>query len=230
MTLRSSAAHLLPIDPDGSWFPTATNGGPIGAKTMTETFATDNNNNRRAPDRLGMATEPSTNWRSFAKNMTAERRAMLAKELKLPTSALEAIPLLGWINHGRDEEFYSFPEMNASGRVIGIMRRFRQKPGEKAAEKKAMLGGKRGLTIPIGWRDLPGPVFAPEGQSNSAARSACGLAAIGRPSNSGGVDFLEQLFRPLPADRSLILVGDNDKKPHSDEWPGKEARRPSRRC
>ncbi|WP_171475045.1 hypothetical protein [Frigoriglobus tundricola] len=49
-----------------------------------------------------------------------------------------------------------------------------------------MPGSKRGLTLPTGWRDRPGPVFVVEGPTDAAALTAAGLAAVGRPSNAGG--------------------------------------------
>lgn len=44
---------------------------------------------------------------------------------------------------------------------------------------------------------------------------------IGRPSNSGGLILLTEMFNECP-DRDVIVVGENDKKPNG-EWAGRAA-------
>jgi hypothetical protein len=53
------------------------------------------------------------------------------------------------------------------------------------------------------------------------ALTALGLSAVGRPSNTGGSSALVELFRPLPPDRPLIIVGERDRKADG-AWPGRE--------
>jgi hypothetical protein len=48
-----------------------------------------------------------------------------------------------------------------------------------------------------------------------------GLAVVGRPSNTGGVELLAELFRALPASRDLLIVGENDAKTDGS-WPGRD--------
>lgn len=156
-----------------------------------------------------------TDWRAtaerFAANLDAGRRAGLAAALRLPVEALDRLPLIGWKG---DENCWTFPECDPAGRVVGITRRF---PDGK---KMMMAGGRRGLTLPAGWRDRPGPVFVVEGPTDAVAMSHAGLCCIGRPSNSGGADLLAELLADWPADRPVILTGENDRKADGS-WPGK---------
>ncbi len=162
------------------------------------------------------SSKPAKDWPAeaakFAANLTDAARGELARELGLPLAALEAFPLLGWHT---EEECWTFPEHDAGGRIIGITRRGRD------GAKRMMPGGHRGLYIPAGWQDRPGPVFVPEGASDVLSLALCGLAAIGRPSNTGGGDQLAEALRDLPTGRPIVMLGENDAKPDG-KWPGKE--------
>jgi hypothetical protein len=127
-------------------------------------------------------------------------------------------PGLGdWRGEVGTSDALTFPEWDASGRIIGISTRTILLPddrqrGEKAA-KLAMSGGWRGLTIPDTWR-APGALFICEGTSDALALSAAGLGCIGRPSNVGGVDLLAEVIRRhVPPDRVIVWLGENDRKP-----------------
>ena len=50
--------------------------------------------------------------------------------------------------------------------------------------------------------------------------TAAGLPAVGRPSNNGGTATLAKLFADWPADRGIVVVGENDRKKDGN-WPGK---------
>lgn len=150
----------------------------------------------------------------FAANLDPSRRKKLAELLKLPVEALEAIPQLGYSSTDHGGRCFMFPESDSGGKIIGINRRFRD------GSKKALKGSKRGLTIPKGWRDRPGPVFLVEGPTDTAAMIAAGLACIGRPSNTGGVKLLVELFKDLGPERPIIAVGENDQKSDGN-WPGR---------
>src|SRR5205085_334883 len=78
-------------------------------------------------------------------------------------------------------------------------------------------GSKRGLIIPEGWERRKGPVLLAEGASDTAALHALGLAAVGRPSNGGGVQALAELLRGC--DREVIVLGEFDPK-RDGTWPG----------
>lgn len=98
-----------------------------------------------------------------------------------------------------------FPERSGSGELIGLVTR--SPTGSKRSE------GRRGLTIPTA-QPGTGPLLIVEGQSDVAAALSMGLRAIGRPSNSGGVEHLATYL----ADRNerVIVLGENDRKRHSE--------------
>ena len=150
----------------------------------------------------------------FAANLDADRRKELAAKLGLPADALDALPLLGFSPDDSRGPCFTFAEMDAAGNVVGLNRRYCD------GSKKAMAGSKRGLTLPTGWRDRPGPVFVVEGPTDAAALTAAGLAAVGRPSNAGGVKLLAALVRDRDADRDILIVGENDQK-DAGAWPGR---------
>ena len=103
--------------------------------------------------------------------------------------------------------------------MIGVTERA---PGPGGRDTKKMrAGGSRGLTIPDGWIDRPGPVLLVEGPSDTLAATAAGLAAVGRPSNTGGVGHLAGLLAGMSADREILVVGENDRKDNGS-WPGRD--------
>lgn len=93
-------------------------------------------------------------------------------------------------------EYLAFPERDGLGTIIGYSLR--------AWKGKKLSAGRRGITIPLAitptTRRHIGPYYLVEGASDVLALLALGRNAIGRPSNVGGVEFLEQLFRRLPRD------------------------------
>ncbi len=181
-------------------------------------------------------TPPPKNWKSeaeqYAKRLTPELRAFLAGKLGLPVDALDAIPLLGYLGEikpgtfeGDDElptgHCWTFPEFDAFGRCTGINRRFSNN------RKKVLFGHSRGLTLPEGWRERPGPLLIVEGASDVLALTACGIACVGKPSNTGGAAHLADLLRTLPTEKSIVVVGEWDERPSKDDpektiWPGRD--------
>lgn len=149
--------------------------------------------------------------RRLANALTGELKAELARHLGLPDQALDALPLIGWSGSA-----WTFPECDASGRIIGISTR------DRASSKKMIKGGHRGLTIPVGWREKPGPVHSVEGVSDVLALTHAGLTVVGRPSNTGGVDLFAALLPNTPDDeRPVCVLGENDQKENGD-WPGRD--------
>ncbi len=149
---------------------------------------------------------------TFAANLDADRRGKLAAKLGLPADALDALPLLGFNPDDSGGACFTFAEFDAAAHVVGLNRRF------KDGSKKAMHGSKRGLTLPTGWRDRPGPVFVVEGPTDAAALFAAGLSAVGRPSNTGGVALLADLLRDLDPVREIVILGEHDQRVTG--WPG----------
>jgi hypothetical protein len=169
--------------------------------------------------------------RRYADNLTPDLRDELESRLGLPQDAFDAVPLLGYchvpvvlIDGVRaDPSHWTIPETDAAGRVIGIERRHRREYAEALdqSEKRSVLGGSRGLILPDGWRDRPGPTLNVEGATCCVAAHAAGLSVTSRPGSRAGLAHLAVLYKNFPADRDIIIVGENDRKADG-KWPGKE--------
>lgn len=153
----------------------------------------------------------------YASQITRDQKAALCRSLGLPEDALNCLPLLGSFIGPDGLPVYTFPEQDGAGSTIGINRRFPD------GAKKHMPGGGRGITLPNGWDDDSlSAMFIVEGPTDTAAMVAAGLKAIGRPSNRGGVQYLaEAIMAKIRPSRTIIVVGENDKKPDG-LWPGLE--------
>jgi hypothetical protein len=157
-----------------------------------------------------------TDWSALAGQyqaaLTSQLRDELAADLGVPAANL-ALLGVGW---REEEKCWTFPEHDAAGKVIGILRRPRD------GKKMLMAGGKRGLIIPSDWQQIDGPILLPEGPTDVLACRAMGLCAIGRPSNMAGVELLARLLRDVVSKRECIVIGDNDPKPTTGLWPGRD--------
>ena len=171
--------------------------------------------------RNGSQESKTGNWETdaqkFARNMAdaPQYREMLATSLRLPVDALDAMPLIGYRKATNEFVEFTFPEVNAANRLLGIATRV-EVDGKKA-EKRFVKGGKRGLTLPIGWRDRAGPLFVVEGPIDVLAMTAAGLTCIGRPSNAAGGKLLAEVCCEWAG--PIIIVGENDRK-DDGAWPG----------
>jgi hypothetical protein len=160
--------------------------------------------------------------------MTPERAAELAVALGVTPAALDALGV-GWATAddlramkasgaGWPEDppngAYAFPERDGDGRLVGFS--LRASDGRKGAPSGA-IGARRGLIVPTNLHDTTGLVLVVEGASDVAACLALGLAAVGRPSNAGGADYLRALLKR----RDVLIVGENDAKP-TGAWPGRD--------
>jgi hypothetical protein len=175
----------------------------------------------------GHSADHSIDWRAraerFAGDLKPEREIELAAALGLPVVALGELPLLGFCLTGphKDESgnnlgvCWTFPEVDAAASVIGLICRYRN------GQKKAWPQGKRGLTLPDHWRERSGPILVPEGQSDTLALVALSVSGVGRPSNMGGVEHLCSLLRDIPADRTIVVLGERDPN-DKGQWPGRE--------
>jgi hypothetical protein len=174
---------------------------------------------RRPRGRNGTGHAPAPDMgaqaRRFAAGLTPEARAELAGALGLPEAALAALPLLGFDPDDFHGPCWTFPEVDAGCRVVGITRRYRD------GSKKAAAGGHHGLHIPLAWADRDGPVYCPEGPSDVLTLTALGLPAVGRPSNMAGVGHLAELLKDVPGGRDIIILGEYDPKPDG-QWPGRD--------
>jgi len=164
------------------------------------------------------------NWTAeaekFAANLDPERKRKFVASLSLPPDALDVLPLVGYFPDDTAGPCFTFTEVNAAGTIIGISRRWKKGGGPGGHDKMMIAGGHRGLTLPNGWRERTGPVFVVEGPTDTAAMTAAGLSCVGRPGANMGAELLAELFRELPPDRDIIIVGENDEKPDG-KWPGR---------
>jgi hypothetical protein len=158
----------------------------------------------------------------YADNLTPELRRELAELLGLPESALAAL-CIGYQeqgphvddNHRPMGACWVLPETDANGTIVGLTCRYRD------GTKRACPGHQRGIIVPRNWEQNDGPILLPEGPSDTLALTALGLAAVGRPSNTGGVEHLVELLRNIPAERPIVVVGEFDPKPDG-QWPGRD--------
>jgi hypothetical protein len=161
--------------------------------------------------------------KTFVAQFSQASRDELAERLGLPESCFSALPLLGAYPRERNGACWIFPEVNGQGVLIGLTRRWRN--GQKAS----MLGSKRGICMPKGWHDGDGPIFMPEGASDTLTLVALGLNALGRPSDSAGTKHLVDALDSLDKTRSLVVLGENDAKADGS-WPGRDNARVTARA
>lgn len=143
--------------------------------------------------------------------MDDDRLTGLAGQLGVSPAALRAIGC-GW---HESQQCFTFPERDGDGNVIGVATRGLDR------RKGFLPGGQRGLTVPGGLDDRPDPLLIVEGATDVAACLTHGIAAVGRPNHSGGVDHLATLIQERPVGRDVIVVGENDAKAKDGSWPGR---------
>jgi hypothetical protein len=160
---------------------------------------------------------------------------LLAERLGLPVEALTTPLHLGvrlvnrlkpddgtWVDLGAA---WTWPEYDARGRVVGIMRRF---VDPSVSPRKRAIGGRRetgqlcarGLVHNLHEGDLAGPVIVVEGESDFCALAWKGHPAVGRPGSKGGIVEVARLLSGDP--RDVVVMGENDRKADGT-WPGDPA-------
>jgi hypothetical protein len=157
----------------------------------------------------GSFVEPSDGecerWARLLRGWQAPRPALvsLAARLRLPLRAIRALGT----GFDRPQDCWVLPEWDARGRIVGLVRRFRD------GSKKACEGSLRGLTLPQYGRRLPGgPLYIAEGASDAAAIFSMNKFAVGRPAAGPSAAVLYWLIgflRQHPG-REVIVVGDRD--------------------
>jgi hypothetical protein len=156
-------------------------------------------------------------YTQIVKNYLASRRELgeLARQLQLPIDSLLALQV------GRVGRLWAFPERDSLERVTGIV--YRRRDGSRFCES----GSTRGLTIPTDHaRFQEGPIYLPEGASDTAALHSVGSFAVGRPAASSSklaTRWLVELLRDY--DRDIIVVGDRDQKKNGKSVGRDAARR-----
>lgn len=139
----------------------------------------------------------------------------LAIELGVAYWALDVLHV-GYVDEG-SASCFTFPEQNHRGQIVGISRRY------TGGRKYSIGGASRGLSYCDDWQDYTGPIYIVEGGSDVAAGLTLGLCAIGRPSNTGGVDYLVKMLG-RHRDRRIVVLGERDRKPHDELKPKARSR------
>lgn len=146
------------------------------------------------------------------------QRAILAKSLGVSVESLERLQV-GWLGRVRG---WTVPERNAAGDVIGVNRRLTN--GDKRRERNCSAG----LTYdPENWLESPAGIpglYLTEGMSSTASMLTMEFAAVGRPSNLGGVALLGELLKAVPSDWQIAVIGERDWRPHESLKPAARAR------
>jgi hypothetical protein len=140
----------------------------------------------------------------------------LARELCVHPEALRRLGV--GIN---GEGWSTWPERDASGQIIGVLRRPRDN-----GKKLCVKGSRRGLTLPDGGivpgAPDDGPLFVAEGASDVAALLSMGQRAIGRSSAKHGNRLLVELLRGCQG--AVVVLADNDPSGAGQEGAESAAR------
>jgi hypothetical protein len=198
--------------------------------------ATPRPKRRPSPTNVSASTDWARKAAYYASVLSDHHREELARILRVPVPATYQIPQLGYIDaptvlkNGEpiDPGHWVFPEADAAGNVIGALRRWRDGCNPTSDnDKLQMPGGRRGLSIPRDWKDNPGPFLCGEGATDALALAHAGCAGACRFSNSGGADQLAELLADWPADRPIVILGENDRRPDATRasgyhWPGRD--------
>lgn len=156
-------------------------------------------------------------------------RSELSVTLGVSVSSLEALKVGAGVDYN-GERWSSWPCRDGSGKVVGLTRRY------ASGGKKTFPGSRAGVFCARDWHKSKGPVLILEGGSDVAAAIDAGLCAIGRPSNTGGVQFLSDALQAHASRRPVLVIGENDQRPEkrgqfefclvdcsgcANCWPGK---------
>jgi hypothetical protein len=201
-------------------------GGNGNAPTDGRIPVTDQCDESGQPAEGGSATGSPADWSTrcaaWAADFAADTqgRERLADWARVPESALAHVPGVGIrTDHGdSNRRAWTFPLRDARGNLVGVRTEF-------SGGLPSTTDGVPGLLLPADWKDRPGAVYIVTGAWNMLAMTAAGLAAVCRPSNNDGGDFLTELIRTeVPADRPIVWMGENDRRPKAGggfEWPGR---------
>lgn len=161
-----------------------------------------------APSRVACAPAPrrevseyiAPNWRAMVK---ADRPAEVERRermLGLPAGSLRRIGVVWAVGIGA----LAAPMYGPGKEPIGV--RFRADDGRKWA----MAGSRNGLFGLGSTMEVRDTLYLPEGMTDTAALVGLGLWAIGRPSCTGGREYVRGLVRCLPSSVSIVVVSDAD--------------------
>jgi hypothetical protein len=162
--------------------------------------------------------KPSPEWQQVQQVFLEERQQVHIEQLawrwRVSPQALDAVGL-GWSDY---QQGYTFPERDGQGTICAI--HVRHPDGHRwMVPFSDERPGHRGLYLPQGWYERPGPCYLPEGVSDVCSLYTHGLCTVGRPSCTGGVDLLAELLQGW--DREVVILGEHDQKPDG-RWPGRD--------
>ena len=143
-------------------------------------------------------------------NEVGQKLQHLAEQWKISVDTLKTLGF-GWING-----YWTMPERNAAGQVIGINRRW---PDGK---KRQYRNTSRGLTFVPDTLGTEGDILLVEGASDTAVLLHLGFNVIGRDSAYGGNPHLSNVLSNSGHNRRIIVIGENDKK-EDGRWVGRAA-------
>jgi len=125
----------------------------------------------------------------------------LAQELGLSTESLRRFRVGWWVK----ENCSTWPMSDASGRIIGINRRFWD------GAKRIVLGHKAGLYLPDDLAVAPdAPLVVCEGATDAVAGRDLGFQCVGRLCCTHGARLLVELVKARRPGL-LVVVGDTDE-------------------
>lgn len=143
--------------------------------------------------------DPRTSSMQYQGKVEEDVLAAFAEHLGVTPASLKRLGI-GWSDR---HQAWTFPMSNGQGRVIGI--RLRSPDGDKWC----IRGSRQGLFIP---RDLngEGELMICEGPTDLAYLLDIGYDAIGRPSNTGGVNHLIEYLSTHR--RDVVICRDADPR------------------
>jgi len=131
---------------------------------------------------------------------TPAARAALADRLGITVRSLNRLPCV-WAS---PYEAWAFPMFDGKRRPIGIRLR-------SDTRKWAVTGSRNGLFWPLGLMGkAAGPLIVCEGPTDTAALLDLGFDTLGRPSCSGGAEYVRLACRHLHR-RDVVIVADADR-------------------
>lgn len=133
----------------------------------------------------------------FRDRITPDGLDRVASTLGLTPQSLHRLRI-GWTGRA-----WSFPMVDACGRVIGIRLRY------PTGGKFAVTGSKNGLFVPDGLNDHS-PLLVAEGPTDCAALLDFGFDVIGRPSCSTGARLVVEFVVSLQI-QNVVIVADSDE-------------------
>ncbi len=129
--------------------------------------------------------------------LSPAEREQLATDLGVSVDALAALQV-GWSTEHRA---YTFPMYDAAGAVRGVRLRGRN------GRKWSVRGGREGLFVPQATGgDATVCLLVCEGPTDAAALFDLGFDAIGRPSCTGGVQFVCELVQSRRPNEVAIIA------------------------